>query len=166
MTRRRSPSSKAGFTLMEALVALAIAAVVIAAVMGLQHQLIDSQIRYDATLKASNLQRDALALVKDINPVDKPEGEIPLPPDLTVSWVGEPVSEDKLTAGFPRGDGNYTATLYALTVSVQDGRGKDVIPPFKVERVGWVSANEVAAAPAAPGGAPGSPTPPGGGRGP
>jgi len=156
--RRRPPEAKAGFTLIEALIALAIASVVIVAVMGLQRQLASNQVRYDAILKSSNLERDALALVRDINPAEKPDGEIPLPPDLTVSWLSEPVSDDKLTTGFPRGDGNYTATLYALTVSVKDGRGRDAIPPFKVERVGWMSANEVAAAPA--------PAAPGGGRGP
>lgn len=161
MTRR--PCSKAGFTLIEALIALAIASVMLAAIVGLQHQLASSQKRYDAIVRTSNLQRDALALVKDINPAELPDGEIPLPPNLTLRWTSEAVSDDKLTAGFPRGDGAYTATLYSLTVSIQDGRGQDAIAPFKVERVGWISANEVAAAPAAPA-APGGGG--GGGRGP
>lgn len=125
---------------MEALAALAIAAAMLAGVMALQHQLVDSQRRHDATLTASNLQRDALALIKDINPTDKPEGEITLPPNLTVSWTGEAISDSKLTAGFPQGDGNYTATLYSLTVTIRDQAGLDVIPAFKVERVGWISA--------------------------
>ena len=146
---------------MEALVALAIAAAVLGAVMGLQYQLIDGQRRYDAILRASNLQRDALVLVKDINPAERPTGDIPLPPDLVVRWTSEAVSDDKLTAGFPRGDGNYTATLFALTVSVQDRQGRDAIPAFKVERVGWISANTIAATPSAPGGGGG-----GGGGGP
>lgn len=137
--------SKAGFTLMEALVALAIAATTLAAVMGIQQELINAQRQNDRILKTSNMERDALALVKDINPASTPEGEIELPPNLMVRWTSEPVSDDKLTAGFPRGDGNYTATLYSVTVTVQDGAGKDMIPAFTVERVGWISANQVAA---------------------
>lgn len=137
--------SKAGFTLMEALVALAIAATTLAAVMGIQQELINAQRQNDAILKTSNLERDALALIKDINPDNTPEGEIELPPSLMVRWTSEAVSDPKLTAGFPRGDGNYTATLYLVTVTVQDGSGKDMVRPFTVERVGWLSANQVAA---------------------
>lgn len=128
--------------MMEALAALAIAAAMLAGVMALQHQLVDSQTRHDATLTASNLQRDALALIKDINPTDKPEGDIALPPNLTVSWTSVATSDAKLTAGFPQGDGNYTVTLYSLTVTIRDQSGMDVIPAFKVERVGWISANQ------------------------
>lgn len=133
----------AGFSMMEALAALAIAAAMLAGVMALQHQLVDSQKRHDATLTASNLQRDALDLIKDINPSDKPEGDISLPPNLTVSWTSEAVSDAKLTAGFPTGDGNYTATLYSLTVTVRDQSGQDMVPAFKVERVGYASATVV-----------------------
>jgi hypothetical protein len=125
------------------MVALAIGAMVLGAVLGLQHEFVDAQRRHDATLTASNLQRDVLALIKDVNPAERPDGEIALPPDRTVRWTSEEVSDAKLTTGFPRGDGNYTATLYALTVSVQDASGRDLIAPFTVERVGWISATTV-----------------------
>ena len=46
----------------------------------------------------------------------------------------------------PLPDGNYTATLYTLTVNVQDSGGRDVIAPITVERVGWISAATVEAA--------------------
>lgn len=141
---RRRHCAKSGFSLLEALVALAIGALVLSAILGLQHVFVDAQMRHDATISAANLQRDVLALIKDINPGDTPEGEIALPPDRTVRWTSEAVSDAKLTAGFPTGDGNYTATLYRLTVSVQDASGRDLIPAFTVERVGWVSATTVA----------------------
>jgi prepilin-type N-terminal cleavage/methylation domain-containing protein len=143
---RRAHAAKGGFSLIEALVALAIGAMVLGAILGLQHELVDAQRRHDATLKSSNLQRDVLALIRDVNPAERPEGEIALPPDRTIRWTSEAVSDAKLTAGFPRADGNYTATLYALTVNVQDAGGRDVIAPFTVERVGWISAATVEAA--------------------
>ena len=145
MVRRRDPG-KAGFSLLEALVALAIGAMMLGAILGLQHQFIDAQRRHDATMLGSNLQRDVLALIKEVNPAERPDGEIALPPDRTIRWTSEAVSDSKLTAGFPRGDGNYTATLYALSVTVQDTAGRDVIAPFTVERVGWISAATVEAA--------------------
>jgi prepilin-type N-terminal cleavage/methylation domain-containing protein len=140
--RRRHPA-KAGFSLLEAMVALAIGAMVLAALAGLQHAFIDAQMRHDATLTASNLQRDVLVLIRDIHPAERPDGEIALPPDRTIIWTSEAVSDAKLTTGFPQGDGNYTATLFALTVRVQDASGRDVITPFTVERVGWTSATIV-----------------------
>jgi prepilin-type N-terminal cleavage/methylation domain-containing protein len=143
---RRPHAKKGGFSLIEALVALAIGSLVLGAILGLQHEFVDAQRRHDLTLKNSNLQRDVLALIRDVNPAERPDGEIPLPPDRTVRWTSEAVSDAKLTTGFPRGDGNYTATLYTLTVNVQDGGGRDVIAPFTVERVGWISAATVEAA--------------------
>jgi prepilin-type N-terminal cleavage/methylation domain-containing protein len=143
---RRAHARKGGFSLIEALVALAIGSLVLGAILGLQHEFVDAQRRHDVTLRDSNLQRDVLALIRDINPAERPDGEIALPPDRTIRWTSEAVSDAKLTTGFPRGDGNYTATLYALTVNVQDAGGRDVIPPFTVERVGWISATAVDAA--------------------
>jgi prepilin-type N-terminal cleavage/methylation domain-containing protein len=142
---RRAHAAKGGFSLIEALVALAIGAMVLGAILGLQHELVDAQRRHDATLKSSNLQRDVLALIRDVNPAERPDGEIALPPDRVIRWSSEAVSDAKLTAGFPRADGNYTATLYVLTVNVQDAGGRDVIAPFTVERVGWISAATVEA---------------------
>lgn len=143
---RRRHAKKGGFSLLEAMVALAIGAMVLGAILGLQHEFVDAQRRHDATLKSSNLQRDVLALIREVNPAERPDGEIALPPDRTIRWTSEAVSDAKLTAGFPRGDGNYTATLYALTVNVQDTGGRNLIAPFTVERVGWISATTVEAA--------------------
>jgi prepilin-type N-terminal cleavage/methylation domain-containing protein len=143
---RRAHPRKGGFSLIEALVALAIGSLVLGAILGLQHEFVDAQRRHDATLQSSNLQRDVLALIREVNPAERPDGEIPLPPNRTVRWTSEAVSDAKLTTGFPRGDGNYTATLYALTITVQDAGGRDVIAPFTVERVGWISAATVEAA--------------------
>ena len=143
--RRRDPG-KAGFSLLEALVALAIGAMVLGAILGLQHQFVDAQRRHDATWKSANLQRDVRTLIREGNPAERPDGEIALPPDRTIRWTSEVVSDAKLTAGFPRGDGNYTVTLYAMTINVQDAGGRNVIAPFTVERVGWISATTVEAA--------------------
>ena len=95
MVRRRDPG-KAGFSLLEALVALAIGAMMLGAILGLQHQFIDAQRRHDATMQSSNLQRDVLALIKEVNPAERPDGEIALPPDRTIRWTSEAVSPPSL----------------------------------------------------------------------
>jgi hypothetical protein len=58
---------------------------------------------------------------------------------MILHWTSEAISDPKLTTGFPRGDGTYTATLYRITVVVDDASGHDVIAPFSLERVGWAT---------------------------
>jgi type II secretory pathway pseudopilin PulG len=145
--RRTRPNRRVGgFTLIEALAALAIASTVMVAIFALQHQLVDSQRRYDEVTHRANIEKDALALVRDVNPSNVAEGDIPMPPAMTLHWTSEAISDAKLTAGFPRGDGNYTATLYRVTVKVVDAGGHDVIAPFTVERPGWATGDQTATA--------------------
>ena len=146
--------SKAGFTLMEALVALAIAGISLAAIFELQRSLVDGQRRHEAALHAASLRRDALAMIRDINPDVTPEGDIDLPPDKSLRWIATPLTEQRLSAGFPNGDGRYYVTLYTLAVEVE-GAGGETLDSFDVERMGWssltqASAGLTGAAPAAP----------------
>ena len=50
-------------------------------------------------------ERDALAMIREVNPDVTPEGEILLPPDKEMRWIATPLAEQKLSAGFPTGDG-------------------------------------------------------------
>lgn len=128
--------SKAGFSLLEALVALTIAAVSLAALMGMQHQLVDAQRRADAAIARADLKKNALVLIREVNPDELPEGEVVLPPNRTVRWIATALTEPKLSAGFPNGDGRFMVTLYRLSVEIVDDQGT-VIEAFEVERMGW-----------------------------
>jgi type II secretory pathway pseudopilin PulG len=140
MRGRIHPNARvAGFTLIEALAALAIASTVMVGIFAVEHQLVDGQRRYDAVTHRANIQHDAIALVRDVNPSNVSTGDIPMPPNMILHWTSEPISDPKLTTGFPRGDGTYTATLYRITVVVDDASGHDVIAPFSLERVGWAT---------------------------
>lgn len=147
----------AGFTLLEALVALAIAAMCLIPLMTLQRTYIDGQRRHEAALKRAEIEKNALVLLREINPTDQPEGAVTLPPDLTLSWTSTAISDLKTSTGFPAGDGPYSVQLYRLDAQVTRGDQK-IAPDFSVERVGW-SLGQTAAAPQAP-----APQAPGAGR--
>lgn len=127
--------AKAGFTLMEALIALAIAAIALTAVFGLQYQLVNGQQRFERTLEQAELRRSALALLRDMNPDETPEGEIALPPGHTVRWVAEPLTEPVITSFPPATQGAFLATLYRVDVEVSGPEG--VVDTFSVERLGY-----------------------------
>lgn len=126
----------AGFSLLEAMVALAIAAMSLAALMGLQYQLIEGQRRNEAAIARADLRKNALVLVREVNPDERPEGEIALSSDRTVRWTSTALTEPRLSAGFPNGDGQYTVTLYRLSVEVVGADGA-TLDAFEVERLGW-----------------------------
>jgi len=150
--------SRAGFTLLEAMVATLIAGICLTAIFQLQHALVQGQQKQEAMLKKSALRRDALAIVRDINPDVTPDGDVDLPPDKSLHWSSRAVSEQKLSANFPSGDGRYYVTLYNVTVEV-DGPDGMPLDSFEVERMGWTSQGQasvgltgVAPAPAPTGG--------------
>lgn len=126
----------AGFSLLEAMIALAIAAISLAALMGLQYQLIEGQRRNEAAIAAADLRKNALVLLREVNPDELPEGEIAMSPDRSVRWTSTALTEPKLSAGFPNGDGRFTVTLYRLSVEVAGADGA-ALDSFEIERMGW-----------------------------
>jgi type II secretory pathway pseudopilin PulG len=144
----------AGFTLLEALTALAIAALCLIPLMSLQRTFIDGQRRHEAALQRAEIQKNAVTILRQINPTDEPMGQAVLSPDLTVSWTATPISDLKTSTGFPNGDGAYQVQLYRLDASVTRGDQK-VTPDFSVERVGWTLGQAAAAPGTGATGAPG-----------
>ena len=68
-----------------------------------------------------------------------PRGQRGVPPgrvDAFTRGMATPLTEPKLSAGFPNGDGRFMVTLYRLVVEVVGPDG-DVLDSFEVERMGW-----------------------------
>jgi prepilin-type N-terminal cleavage/methylation domain-containing protein len=131
--RARSPR---GFSLIEALVALIIAAMALGAVLELQRQLADGQARYERTLTIAQLQRDALALTADINPAAQPEGRVPLAAGRSLRWRAEPRSAAALNTGSAASGRRFAMQLYRVTVDILDASG-GAIGQVAFDRVGW-----------------------------
>jgi len=126
----------AGFSLLEALVALAIAALCLGGAIEMQHQLVSGQRRHEAALKRVELQRNALLLLRNINPMETDIGEMPLEGGMTLTFVAEPIGEMKTATGVPRGDGTFNVRLYRIDAEARAPNGA-LIHSFSVERLGW-----------------------------
>ena len=134
MTSR--PSRQNGFSLIEALVALAIASMTLMAIFELQIQMARSQQRAALAIEQVAVQENALALTKNLNPMAQPQGRVELPGGDVVVWSAEPMSERRINAGFPVGNGAFEVQLYRVTVDVERAQGRPPAP-LVFDRVGW-----------------------------
>jgi prepilin-type N-terminal cleavage/methylation domain-containing protein len=125
-----------GFSLIEALVALIIAAISLSAVLELQRQLADGQARYERTLELAQLQRDALALTADINPTAQPDGAIPLAAGRSLRWRAEPRSAPALDTGSATAGRRFEMRLYRVTVQILDASSAEM-GEISLDRLGW-----------------------------
>lgn len=129
-------SRRAGFSLIEALVALTIAALTLTAVFELQSQLVRSQERASRVIEQVAAQENALALLRDMNPMATPEGEIVIPGGDTIRWTSEPLGQPRLNVGFPTGDGQFHVQRHTVTVVIERATGA-APPPLIFDRLGY-----------------------------
>lgn len=128
--------AREGFSLIEALVALTIAALIMAAIFELQMQMARGQERAVQAMGQVMAQENALALTRDLNPMAEPEGLVALPGGDTIRWTSEPKGRPMTNAGFPGGNGAFEVELFTVTVHVERARGRPPAP-LVFERVGW-----------------------------
>ncbi len=136
MSRRHVKVARAGFSLIEALIALAIAAMMLTALFQLQIQMARGQARAISVLEQVAAQENALALTRDLNPMEEPVGEIALPDGDTIRWSATPQGPSQTNVGFPAGNGQFEVQLYTVTVEVETRDG-DPVSPLVFNRMGW-----------------------------
>lgn len=127
---------RAGFSLIEALVALLIAALVLGAIFELQIQMVRGQQRAADAMDQVRAQENAVALMRSVNPMLEPEGQIELTGGDTIRWHASAKTLPKRNAGFPNGDGRFEIQLFTVTIEVQRPKGRSP-GPLVFDRVGW-----------------------------
>lgn len=125
-----------GFSLIEALVALAIAAMTLTAIFELQIQMVRGQERATQALEQVAAQENAIALLSSLNPMEQPSGTVAVPNGDTIRWTSEPHGQPVVAAGFPTGDAPYQVQKFTVTVEIQRAVGRSPAP-MTFDRVGW-----------------------------
>lgn len=126
--------SKAGFSLIEALAALAIVSMALLAFYELQQQLVRGERRSEEAIAQAELQRNALALTRDLNPMLEPRGAVALAGGRRVRWSSTPLTPSHPDVGTT--GARYDVALYRLQVEVVDSVGRR-LTGLSFERVGW-----------------------------
>lgn len=127
---------RSGFSLIEALVALTIAALVLGAIFELQLQMARGQRRAIAALDRVAAAENAIALTRDLNPMATPTGRIALPEGDVVRWEARARGAPRVNADLPFGDGVFEVQLFTVTVSITRPSGLSPAP-LVFDRMGW-----------------------------
>ena len=123
-----------GFTLLEAIVAMVIFALVATSLLAWQGTNMRTIERVDAFNRRATLVREALALLQPVNPMSEADGSRRVG-DIEVRWTGHPLAPEqigKTQAGFPSA---FNLQLFVLDVQVL--RGGVARTRFAVRQVGW-----------------------------
>lgn len=79
-------------------------------------------------------QRNALALLRDVNFMEQPAGALPLGDGRSLAWRATPLSRTQRSTRFPSGEGDFEVALYRVQAEI---RGLETPHSFMVEKVGW-----------------------------
>jgi len=135
MRRVGSKANEAGFSLLEAIVALTVFSVCAMALYGWLAVNQSALVRVQASDAAVRDGRSALAALESVNPMAEPEGERLLPGDLEVRWTSIEIVERQPGSGPGGTQLIFDLALYEIDVQVlREGRE---VRRFAVRRAGW-----------------------------
>ena len=126
---------RAGLSTIEVLVAVALIGMALLPLVAIQSQIAQTHARYETAYNRATLQRNALEITRNLNPLATPDGRVILDERYVIEWSSEAVKDPKRGTDFPLGDGPFDVGLYRVSVAVlNEGR---VELEYVTEKVGW-----------------------------
>lgn len=134
-------SRQAGLSTIEVLVAVAVMGIALTPLVAVQAQIAQTHARYQAAYSNATLQKNALGLLQDMNPMKTPTGELDLDGVHHLRWTSQALTRVDRSTDYPVGDGFYDVALYSVAAEVVDAQAADaktaVKLRFNTERLGW-----------------------------
>lgn len=121
-----------GFSIMEALVSVALIGVALIPIYAFQRTLADASFASERQLEVMEVQKSALAHLKSIDLIAQPEGEIEIE-QWTLTWRASRIAGESPTDGF-MGPGIYALYLYQVEATLTYRSQERV---FTLRRVAW-----------------------------
>lgn len=132
-------SRQRGFSLLEAIVALAVLASVGMALFAAINQSLQMVARAEAARERESAMRNVVAWLQTVNPAQTPTGEQPLG-DYLVRWDSEPVEPPREEENGYMKTGLYRVGLYDIHLRLD--RDGQPFADLHVRRVGYVQVRE------------------------
>lgn len=127
--------STAGFTLLEAIVALTVMAVALIPLVTFIAQSADQLTRAGEANERSLVTQSVLALMDPVNPMAEPEGTLPLDDEIQVSWRAEAIAPPAEGAMVGTQLNGYRIGFYGVNVTVT--RDSQAWFDFTMRKVGY-----------------------------
>lgn len=123
--------AESGFSTIEVIAAVAIVAVALLPIAALHIQIARAQTQLAQRHAESTALHNALALLRDINPMSEPQGRRQLTDATALRWTSVPISPVEPSID-PRG---FELQVFQVTAEIEGG---EVAPTsVQVELVGW-----------------------------
>lgn len=129
----RGADSQAGFTLIEAIVALVVLSAGVIGFYGFLSSSINSARRAEQALLAVDRRQNALELASAINPMATPDGVFDLGP-YRIQWSSTIIDGPRQSTRGLNGAGIFKVALYRLTFSFPDDRQ---MAPMTLTQMGY-----------------------------
>ncbi len=129
---------QSGLSTLEALVAVALLGIAFLPLLVFQSQITRTYARFNQEYDIAIMQRNALAVLREMNPAATPSGSVTLGANQTLSWTSSPLTQQAQNVGFPAGDGEFSVAVFRVTAVVADGQGASrTETTLTVDRLGW-----------------------------
>lgn len=125
--------TRAGFSVMETLVAVALLAIAVIPLYTFQQILANTTARLQTATSLLDAQESALAILETIDPVAEPEGEMIIG-DWRLTWESRELTSESPADGY-LGSSIWGVGLYEVTANLARGEARH---SFTIRRVGWV----------------------------
>ena len=125
-----------GFTLIELLVTLAVIGAALSPVILLQIEANARHRRQTEQVDRLTATRNALALLRTLNPWATPVGTAEAGPGLTLMWTARAISAPRRSLRWLGGEGAFDVALYHVEARLVRTDGREA-GRFSVEQVGW-----------------------------
>jgi len=129
--------SQNGFSTIEVMVMVAIIALSLVPIMGVQSQVVRAYTSYKDHYAEKTLVSNSLELITRLNPSETPEGSLELEPRFILRWQALPISQPVRSTGYPSGSGDFQVTLYRIEATIVTTSGKEV-SRFSLDQLGWI----------------------------
>jgi hypothetical protein len=133
--RRGFAGEEAGFTLLEAIVAIVVLVAALVPLYTLISGVSQSAFRLDEANRRAEFETDALNIMSTVNPMDKPAGAIDLGP-YAVRWAAQPLLAPVDGSGYPSGISAFRIGLYNAKIDVVKPDGR-VLVSFPLRMIGY-----------------------------
>jgi prepilin-type N-terminal cleavage/methylation domain-containing protein len=129
-----APTAK-GFTLLEAIVALAVMSLALIPMVAFVSQSVNELQRAGESNERSFVMQSALALMEPINPMAEAAGTLPLDRNITMAWESQPLVEPNPGINIGSGLPAYRLGFYKVHVTLSRGGGSWF--DFDMRKVGY-----------------------------